>query len=652
MKRFTIRLSLAAKIVAAIMVFGCALNSGASYFSFRKLRVGGPVYERVVQGKDLVADILPPPEYLIEAYLEVNLALDAPKEGVSEHAGRLTQLQKDYEERRQYWATQDLDGRLRALMAAADAPARTFWRVCFENFLPAQQRGDSRAAVASFGEIAAAYKLHRAAIDALVSETNRFTAVVEADATTEDRLMTILMAFFAASAFAITCLAWLAVQKFLVNPVHGVTDVMTGMASGQLPDHVPYIERGDEIGDMSRAIEVFLTNEHDRRRMSQAERAARENERRRQDLLQSQVQEFNQAVAASVHELGEQTEAMRLASETLSKGAASVRADARNAAEATSGAAGNSQAVAVMTTELEGSIREIATQAIRAREIVDSAATAARGADSDMNALSESSRQIGAILDLIRSIASRTNLLALNATIEAARAGEAGRGFAVVAGEVKALSEQTGRAVDEIAEQVGFVQSASGAAVGSIRDINGKVASIRELTIAIASAVARQEDATREIAGNVTVAAERSEEAADNVRAVTVVAERTDREAAQLAQVSENLAGAAKRIAEALERFVQMMQGDLTERRNALRQGRRLEVTIEFGGGRKAAMLEDISLTGAKFNDSFGFKPGDRLVMHLDGAPVSARIAWVRNGNAGAQFDQPLLALPGEQAAV
>jgi methyl-accepting chemotaxis protein len=51
--------------------------------------------------------------------------------------------------------------------------------------------------------------------------------------------------------------------------------------------------------------------------------------------------------------------------------------------------------------------------------------------------LAESAQKIGAVLDLINDIASKTNLLALNATIEAARAGEAGKGFEVVASEVK-----------------------------------------------------------------------------------------------------------------------------------------------------------------------------------------------------------------------
>ncbi len=88
MKTFAINLSLAAKIVMGVMLVGCGLNALASHYSLNALKVGGPVYQKVIQGKDLVADILPPPEYLIEAFLEVNLARDDVA-GLDGHKQRL-----------------------------------------------------------------------------------------------------------------------------------------------------------------------------------------------------------------------------------------------------------------------------------------------------------------------------------------------------------------------------------------------------------------------------------------------------------------------------------------------------------------------------------------------------------------------------------
>ncbi|WP_294541242.1 methyl-accepting chemotaxis protein [uncultured Rhodoblastus sp.] len=646
MNRALTRISVAGKIVGAVIILGCLLNSATAWLSLHKLRVGGPVYDRVVLGKDLVADILPPPEYLLEAFLETTLAVNAPGE-VGAHKRRLAELRKDYEDRHQYWSRQELDPTVRdLLLKGADAPAREFLSLTFDAFIPALERGDKPAADAAYGKISKAYAAHRRKIDELVTQTNRLTAETEAYAAAQDRWLTALMTLIAGAVLALTVAAAWGVQKRLVSPVAEITKTMTGMAAGDLPEHMPFAGRGDEIGDMSRAVEVFLQNEHERRRLSQAEQASRELELQRQQKLNLQVKQFSDEISHSVTDLGVQTDHMRQASTTLNTGAASVRSDASDAAAASAGAAQNSQAVAGATVELEASIREISAQAQLAREIVDSTAQAAERADADMNGLAHSSKQIDDILELIRTIAGRTNLLALNATIEAARAGEAGRGFAVVANEVKGLSERTGRAVDEIAAQIGRMHGATGAAVSAIADINAKIASIRELTLAIADGVSQQEEATREIARNVTMAAERSDRAAQNVRAVTVTAERTDNEANHLAEVSEALVKTAARITDAMDHFVQMMVVDLQERRVAWRETVHAEIVVEYEGRRLRTLIDDISLTGVRLNDCFGLKVGATLHAEIDGAWNPGKVIWVDKGRAGVAFEHPLTAMP------
>jgi methyl-accepting chemotaxis protein len=98
--------------------------------------------------------------------------------------------------------------------------------------------------------------------------------------------------------------------------------------------------------------------------------------------------------------------------------------------------------------------RQASQLAVGARDQADRGGSVVDRAVRAMSEISDSSKRIADIIDVIDEIAFQTNLLALNAAVEAARAGEQGRGFAVVATEVRNLAQRSATAAKEIKELI------------------------------------------------------------------------------------------------------------------------------------------------------------------------------------------------------
>lgn len=148
-------------------------------------------------------------------------------------------------------------------------------------------------------------------------------------------------------------------------------------------------------------------------------------------------------------------------SEQVSRGAKQIADSGQKLAEESTSQAGVVENLSVTVSNITRQISDTANNAKRISSEVDSTALAISHSDEKMQdvvrameLISNTSLEIGKIIDTINSIADQTNLLALNASIEAARAGEFGKGFAVVANEVSALANQSVQAAQNTTQLI------------------------------------------------------------------------------------------------------------------------------------------------------------------------------------------------------
>jgi methyl-accepting chemotaxis protein len=288
--------------------------------------------------------------------------------------------------------------------------------------------------------------------------------------------------------------AW-ALQRAIARPISAMTAAMRRLAAGETAFDVPAQGRGDELGSMAAAVEVFRVAAIDKqkldaeadaaRRALDAERAAREArdaEQRRQlqqavaalgaGLSRLAAKDLTYRVSADLPEsyrrlqsdfntaIGQLEEALTTvtgATDVIHSGSREISTAADNLSRRAEQQAASLEETAAAINEIAATMRTAAEGAEHAHQLVgaarnDAAKTEAvvTKAVAAMGDIKTSSEQIGRIIGVIDEIAFQTNLLALNAGVEAARAGEAGRGFAVVAAEVRALAQRSAQAAKEI----------------------------------------------------------------------------------------------------------------------------------------------------------------------------------------------------------
>lgn len=407
-------------ILLGLFTLGFLVYALWSFKTINELRVNGPLYQQIVQTKDLVADILPPPRYIIESYLVTFQMLNSEDESERKKLiERLGGLKTEFEARNDYWKKQPMDQQMsHLLLKESYETATNFYRLAFEQMIPALQNGDAPAAAEAMKKMTAAYESHRKAIDQVVTMANAQGMANEQHAHNTSQsawrwligiLMTSLLVCVGVS---------LLIVKSIVSPLVESVKLADTFALGDLTASIK-VEGDSEISQLQQALQTMKNN-----------------------------------LTTTVSGVLQSADSVATASAQIAQGNSDLASRTEREASALEEAASSMD-------ELSTTARHNAESAEMAHRLVHNASDVAEQGGQVvskvvvmMEDINQSSRKIADILSVIDGIAFQTNILALNAAVEAARAGEQGKGFAVVASEVRSLANRSASASKEIKDLI------------------------------------------------------------------------------------------------------------------------------------------------------------------------------------------------------
>lgn len=539
-----------------VILGALAVALAVAGIGIQQIRLGGPQHHAEQTLSALESEILPCSLYLVEPWLEATLAVQ-DYDRRAEHLANLDRLRREYEERKAFWSKADETEDLRDRLADSNRGAEQFWKAVDSDLMPAIRSDDEERVDAAHARLEKVFQVHKSEILTLASHVKSAKDATEGTANRVLAITLVVLTLLAGGIVALVVYSRRYLQQRVIDPLAVTSSAMSRMADGDLaPPAGIDAGRTDEIGALTRALEVFRLASIDQRKGQEAQRNVVLGLSEALDRLAegdlthtidtpfaAEYEALRQSYNHTIGELAGLMQGVSASARGVANGSGEIRAAADDLALRNEQQAASLEETAAAMNQVTVIVRDTAQGAARVqqaiehahREATDGGATV-RDAIGAMHEIEQGAREITQIINVIDGIAFQTNLLALNAGVEAARAGDAGKGFAVVANEVRALAQRSADAARDIKA---LITNSTEQVEGGVRLVN----ETGELLGKIVTSVG-------EISASVTEIARATESQSVSLEQVNAAIGEMDRMTQQNAAMVEESTAAARSLAE------------------------------------------------------------------------------------------------------